>query len=98
MTSAPNSHGIPAYLSNTLLQSTKLADDNWTEWSENMEMFFMGLGADWVSSGTVDDADLKMDKALVAYIFAAMEPEQRYCIKGIKSATTAWDTLKKAYQ
>ena len=38
-----------------------------------------------------------MHKALVVYIYASMEPEQHYQIKGIKSATAAWSTLRTAY-
>ncbi|KAG5335995.1 hypothetical protein C0989_012373 [Termitomyces sp. Mn162] len=78
--------------------SAKFTDDNWMEWLENMEMFFMGVGADWVVSGTVAEGDMKMDKVLVAYIYASIEPEQCYRIKGMKSAATAWAALKQAYQ
>ena len=43
--SAPQT--IPSFLSTALLSINKLGDDNWVEWSENMEMFFMGLGYYW---------------------------------------------------
>ncbi|KAH0585208.1 hypothetical protein H2248_008458 [Termitomyces sp. 'cryptogamus'] len=58
----------------------------------------MGVEADWVVSGTVAEGDVKMDKALVAYVYASIELEQCYCIKGMKSAAAAWAALKQAYQ
>lgn len=88
---------LSSFLSATLLGTIKLSDDNWVEWSENMEMFFLGAGADWVTSGTVEKGQGKLDKSLVAYIFAAMEPDQRFRIRNIKSATEAWTTLKSIY-
>jgi hypothetical protein len=92
-----SSQAIPSFLSNALLSINKLGDDNWVEWSEDMEMFFLGIQADWVTSGELETHQAKLDKALVAYIYSSMEPEQRYRIKGIKSATEAWKTLKSLY-
>ena len=88
---------IPGFLSTSLLSAAKLSDDNWVEWSENMEMFLMGAQTDWVTTGTVPAGKEGLDKALVAYIFASMEPDQRFRLKGIKSAVVAWSTLKTAY-
>ena len=88
---------ISSFLSTALLSINKLGDDNWVEWSENMEMFFMGVQMDWVTTGVVESGQDKLNKALTAYIYTAMEPEQYYHIKGIKSATEAWKTLKSIY-
>jgi gag-polypeptide of LTR copia-type len=96
-TASSASQTIPSFLSTALLSINKLGDDNWVEWSENMEMFFMGVQMDWVTTGVVEAGQDKLDKALTAYIYTAMEPGQRYRIKGIKSATEAWTTLKSIY-
>ncbi len=89
--------GISTFLSTSLLSAEKLSEDNWVEWAENMEMFFLGANAEWVTSGTIEIGQEKLDKSLVAYIFAALAPEQRYRLKGIKSAVAAWTLLKSSY-
>ncbi|KAG6861286.1 hypothetical protein C0995_001840 [Termitomyces sp. Mi166 len=91
--SSINTTAISTFLSKALAESTKPGDNNWMEWAENMEMLSIGVRADWVTSGTVAKEEEKIDKALVAYIYASIESEQCYHIKGIKSATTAWSTL-----
>ncbi|KAG6864478.1 hypothetical protein C0991_009226 [Blastosporella zonata] len=90
-------NSAPTFLSISLVQAVKLSDDNWTAWAENMEMFFIGVGADWVTSGMVPESVEAMDKSLVSYIYAFMEPEQCYRVKELRSATAAWTTLKNAY-
>ena len=45
-----------------------------------MEMFFMGAQMDWVTTGVVEAGQEKIDKALTAYIYTAMEPGQHYRI------------------
>lgn len=100
MSDPPTDHRSPAistFLSSSLLGAEKLSDDNWVEWSENMEMFFLGAQAEWVTSGVVEAGHEKLDKSLIAYIYASLEPEQRYRLKNIKSAVAAWTTLKLAY-
>ena len=88
---------IPSFLSNALLSADKLSDNNWLEWSENMEMFFMGSQTDWVTSGNVPAGQEGLNKSLITYIFASMEPDQQFHLKGIKSAVTTWTNLKAAY-
>lgn len=93
----PSTSAIPSFLSTSLIGNVKLGDDNWLEWSESMEMFFVGVGAEWVTSGTIEKGYESYDKSLVAYIYASMAPEQRFRIRGIKSAMEAWSTLKALY-
>jgi len=97
MATDTRSPAISTFLSNSLLSAAKLSEDNWVEWSENMEMFFLGAQAEWVTTGTIETGQEKLDKSLVAFIFASLEPEQRFRIKGLKSAVAAWTTLKNAY-
>jgi len=88
---------ISSFLSTSLLGAEKLSEDNWVEWSENMQMFFLGAQAEWVTSGKVPYGQAAIDKSLIAFVYATLEPEQRYRIKGMRSAVEAWTTLKTAY-
>jgi hypothetical protein len=80
-----SSQAIPSFLSNSLLSINKLGDDNWVEWSEDMEMFFMGIQADWVTSGELELGQAKLDKALIAYIYSSMHQRDQIGYRGLEN-------------
>ncbi|TFK25319.1 hypothetical protein FA15DRAFT_655267 [Coprinopsis marcescibilis] len=90
---------IPSFLTTLLTTAEKLDDENYAQWAEILKMFLMGIGASFVTLGTPPTEEDKkgIDKMLLPYIYASMAPEQRWRIKDLTSASTAWGTLKMAY-
>lgn len=97
---ASNNRTIPSYAVNMITSAPSLNKDNYHSWKDNMHMFFIGVGADYLlEEGDVVPEDKKeLDKHLVLIIWSKVESEHHHILSGSKSALDSWRKIVKHFQ
>jgi hypothetical protein len=81
-----------------------LSASNWYDFAKGMKMFFLGVGVDGIASGSPpsDAAELtkwqKLDRQIIAYIYAKVDPDYQYLIQDLESGAAAWKALKAHFE
>lgn len=81
-----------------------LSANNWYEFAKGMKMFFLGTGIDGITSSSppTDSTELakwtKLDRQIIAYIYAKVDPDYHYLIQDLESGAEAWKALKGHFE
>jgi len=81
-----------------------LSANNWYDFAKGMKMFFLGVGVDGIASGSPpsEPAELvkwqKLDKQIIAYIYAKVDPDYHFLIQDLESGADAWKALKAHFE
>ncbi|KAK7007655.1 hypothetical protein R3P38DRAFT_2553374, partial [Favolaschia claudopus] len=93
---------IPGTLAAVLHKIPDLTDSNFNKWSKGMNLFFFGIGAEFVSTGITPpatDADKSsLDKQMLPYIYGKVSEEYQYLVEDGTSAAAVWKELKNQFQ
>ncbi len=93
---------IPGALNNILSKIPDLDKSNWHKWSKGMNLFFLGVGAEFIPTGTTPaSTDLDkaaLDKRMLPYLYGKVAEEYQYLIEDETSAVSAWKELKGQFE
>lgn len=93
---------IPNGLTAVLNKIPDLDKTNWAKWSKGMTMFFLGVGAEFIATGTAPDAGeivkASLDKQMLPYIYGKVSEEYQYLVEDGTSATAVWKELKGQFE
>jgi gag-polypeptide of LTR copia-type len=94
---------FPSHLSSVLAQIPNLSSSNWTQFKQDMEMFFIASGAGYLigasSSTTIPPQCAKLDLEFLPHIWSKVDYELRYLIHDANFSTLkAWISLLSHFQ
>lgn len=90
----------------TILPTVPLLDDtNWFTWNKKMKMFFLGVGAVEIATGTTPPTEDKakaeynrLNSQLTAFIYSKISDPYQYLVEDLDTASTCWTALKGHFE